>query len=87
MGEEINGVKIKEVTEHISERIIERNIGIFDLVDGVKNPLEIGDIKFDSKNRPSFKVISKKVTFYINPEKGSITTVHKTGNSTLKKLK
>ena len=87
VGEEINGVEIKEITEHISERMVERNIKISDFIDGFKNPLEIGDTKLDSKNRASFKVISEKVTFYINPEKGSITTIHKTGSSKAKKLK
>ena len=87
LGKEINGVEIKEITEHISERMVERNIKLFDFVDGFNNPLDVGKVKLDTKGRPSFKVISAKVTFYINPEKGSVTTIHKTGSSKIKKIK
>lgn len=87
VGKEVNGVKIKEITEHISERLLQRNIKTSDLIHAVDNPLFFEKVKYDKKNRPSFKIISEKATFYVNPIEGKITTLHKTSSSVVKKYK
>ncbi|PKY92993.1 hypothetical protein [Facklamia hominis] len=87
LGEEINGVKIKDVSEHFAERSVERGLKASDILDALNRPLEIGDIKYDSQDRPSFKVIGEKATFYINPDTGNLTTSHKTSSYRIKKLK
>lgn len=87
MDKEINGIKIKEVSDHISERMLQRGLKPTDLINSINNPLDISGIKYDTESRPSFKVIGEKATFYVNPENGTITTIHKTSSKKVKKLK
>lgn len=56
-------------------------------INALENPLDVGPIKYDDKNRPSFKVIGEKTTLYINPKSGNLTTSHRTSSKKSKKLK
>lgn len=87
LNEKINGVKIKDVSEHFAERAILRKLDVNDIVDTLKNPLKTTDIKYDAENRPSFKIIGEKSTISINPKNGNMITAHKTHSKLLKKLK
>lgn len=86
-GKEVNGVKIKKVSKHVSERAVLRNLNASDIVDTIDNPLKITEIKYDSLNRPSFNVIGEKSTVSINPKNGNVITAHKTHTKVIKKLK
>lgn len=87
IGTVVNGIKITEVGEHIISRTYARNINFEDIQDSLKNYLECGTIKTDSKGRKSFAVVGEKVTIYINPDTGKITTAHSTSSNKAKKLK
>lgn len=84
---EVNGVKIKNVSKHVSERAILRGLKASDIVDTIDNPLKITEVKYDSLNRPSFNVIGEKSTVSINPKNGNVITAHKTHTKVIKKLK
>lgn len=86
-GKEINGTKIKNISKHVSERAVLRDLKPSDIVDTINNPLKITEIKYDSINRPSFNVIGEKSTVSINPKNGNVITAHKTHARVIKKLK
>ncbi len=87
IGHTVNGIEIKEVSEHLIDRVRQREIKLDDIVETLNNQLDCGKIKYDEQERPSFKAIGEKTTLYINPESGIITTVHKTHAKTAAKLK
>lgn len=87
VGHIVNDVEIKDITGHLVDRIRERKIELDDVIDTLKNPLKYGKIVYDELGRPSFKTIGEKSTLYINPESGTITTIHKTHTKTAEKLK
>lgn len=87
LGEKVNNIEIKNVSFHFAEKIIERNLVANDVIETVKNPLKFSEIKYDNKNRSSFKVIGEKSTVTINPENGNMVTAHKTHSKLIKKIK
>lgn len=87
LRKEVNGVKIKNISKHVSERAVLRGLNASDIVDTIDSPLKITEVKYDSLNRPSFNVIGEKSTVSINPKNGNIITVHKTHTKVVKKLK
>lgn len=87
LGQNVNGVKIKNISEHTAERVILRDLNIDEILDAINNPIKIENIKYDAQNRPSFKVIGEKTTVYINPKNGAITTMHKTSSKLVRKMK
>lgn len=81
-------ISAQQDTIHFVERLIERHISNNTFIESIKSkPLLVGDVKYDEKNRPSHKVVYDKATFYVNPDNGNITTIHKTHTKTAKKLK
>lgn len=86
-GLNINGIKIAQISEHIIARTYARSINFIDVEDALKNPLDFGKIRTDTKRRRSFKVIGEKVTIAVNPDTRKITTVHPTHTKTAEKLK
>lgn len=87
IGKNVNGTEIKEISDHLIDRIIDRKVELDDILDSLNNSLYYGKIVYDKENRPSFKCIGEKATLYINPDTGNITTTHKTHTKTAKKLK
>lgn len=87
VGLEVNGTQINSISDHVIHRMSERSISSDDILDAISHPLKIGDIKIDSEGRPSFSIIGKKATLYINSETGVMTTTHATHSKTAKKLK
>lgn len=87
LGKEVNDIKIKDVSFHFAEKVIKRSLKADDIIETINNPLKIDKIKYDSENRPSFKVIGEKSTININPENGNMITAHKTHSKLIKKLK
>lgn len=87
LGEKVNNVVIKDVSFHFAEKVIKRNLVSNDIIETIKTPLKFSEIKYDYKNRPSFKVIGAKSTVTINPENGNMVTAHKTHSKLIKKIK
>lgn len=77
--------EIKGVSNHIIDKKWERNMHIKDLKDAFSNPLHYGNITYNKENKPSIKIIGKKVTVYINPNTEILTTWHPTHSKTRKK--
>lgn len=87
IGLKANGVQIQGASDHVVQRMQERSVSPESIVDALENPLEIGEIKWDDKGRPSFRVTGEKATLYINPETGVVVTTHSTHSKLAKKLK
>ena len=87
VGSKVNEIEIQDVSKHLIDRVRQREINLNDIIDTLNNQLECGKIRYDEQNRPSFKVIGEKTTLYINPENGTITTVHRTHRKTAERLK
>lgn len=81
-----NGVRVTSWSEHSFDRVAERHVTRDEVVDALKNPLDIGSIKTDDKGRRSQRFIGRDATVNVNPDNGVITTVWRTGTSTRKKL-
>lgn len=86
-GNILNNTEISDISMHLVDRVRQRKIELYDIVDTLKNPLEYGNISYNKDNKPSFKVIGEKCTLYVNPESGIISTIHKTHSKTAEKLK
>ncbi|MGN1222258.1 MAG: phage minor capsid protein, partial [Christensenellales bacterium] len=81
-------INAKQDTIHLVERLTERRISNNTFIDSIKSkPLQVGDVKYDEQNRPSHKIVYDKVTLYVNPENGNITTIHRTHSRIANKLK
>lgn len=74
-----NNIKIKDVSKHLVDRAVERKVETQTIIDALKNPLEIKEIKYDEHGRPSQKFIGKDTSVVINPSTGNVATTHKTG--------
>lgn len=74
-----NNIKIKDVSKHLVDRAVERKVETQTIIDALKNPLEIKEVKYDEYGRPSQKFIGKDTSVVINPSTGNIATTHKTG--------
>lgn len=74
-----NSIKIKDVSKHLVDRAVERKVETQTIIDALKNPLEIKEVKYDEYGRPSQKFIGKDTSVVINPSTGNIATTHKTG--------
>jgi len=46
----------------------------------LKNPLNIGKIKYDKQNRPSVEYIGNNARVQVNPETGNVITVWRTSS-------
>lgn len=87
IGYSIRGVEIQGITDHLLERMVERNVSTSDIISTIEEPLKISDTKYNDHGAPSFEVIGEKSTFAINPNSGIIITTHKTHRKLIKKLK
>ena len=81
-----NGILIKQKSNHLEVRLKERSITLEEVIDSLKNPLEICDIEVDDDGKKSQKFIGEKATTSINPETGVIITVWRTGKRTIRKI-
>lgn len=80
----IENIKGYVVTQHLLERINQRELLIEDIVDAIVNPLFVDNVKF-TNGKPSIKQIGKNVTVYLNPNEKTIPTAHRTSTRTRKK--
>ncbi len=80
-----NGVTVRGLSKHMLERASERNVSAEAINDALQNPLHIGEIKTDGLGRKSQRFIGKSATVNVNPETGTVSTIWKTGQRTVKK--
>ena len=74
-----------QMSAHMGDRLIEREIAIKDVKDTIVNPQFQSDVKVDELGRSSYKIIGKNATITVNPSTSVVTTVWKTGTKTRKK--
>ncbi len=74
-------------TEHLKERLSERNIKRIFIAETLLKPLSKSDIRYDQRGRPSITYYGSNVTLYLNPENGKIISVHKTRKNIRNKFK
>ena len=82
-----NGITISYISSHSNERAIEREISNQEIIDALKTPLYVSDVKFDNQGRPSQRFIGQHATVNINPDTGTVTTIWRTGKNTVKKYR
>lgn len=80
-----NGIFVTSVTSHAADQASARKVTAKEIVDAMKKPLYIREVKTDDLGRRSQRFIGKRATININPDSGVITTVWPTGTSTRKK--
>ncbi len=85
IGLKNGNIEIKDVSQHLFERKIFRDIPYEDMADAFTNPLNIDTIKVGEKGRKSIRYIGRKATITVNPDNNTITTVWKTGKDKIKK--
>ncbi|GHU61608.1 hypothetical protein FACS1894123_01250 [Bacteroidia bacterium] len=76
----------ESTSQHAVQRMWERNVSMDGINDAMKNPLKIGDVKFDSQGRPSVTYIGTETTVVVNPETGTIITVYPTSTQRLNNI-
>lgn len=82
-----NGMKISRMSDHALTRTHDRNVTQEGIIDAIKTPNEIGNIKYDRQKRPSRDFIGEDVTAAVNPETGEIASVWHTGSRHKKRHK
>ena len=75
-----------KVTQHGVLRKIEREVKSCDILDALKNPLKIGNIKIDNLGRASQRYIGFGAEVAINPYTKKILSTNKIGRKKLKRL-
>lgn len=84
-----NGVLVTALSIHALDRSQEesRQVTVEGIFDALQKPLNRDSIKtrYDSKGRPSQRLIGKKATVNINPDNGVITTVWLTSHKEIRK--
>lgn len=81
-----NGVVVSSLSKHIIERINNRTIPIENIIDALRHPLDVGEIKTDNLGRKSQRFIGRYATVNVNPETHVAATVWRTGSYTIKAI-
>jgi hypothetical protein len=76
---------VKGVKGHFVDRLIERGIDANDIIDALKEPLHITEVKLNDKQEPSIQFIGDKVTVAYNPDTDIAVTGWKTGEARRRK--
>jgi hypothetical protein len=75
----INGIPIRSVSPHVADRAAERKISVNEILDAIKKPLDITDIKIRNDGKRSQNFIGSEATVSVNPDTGKLITTRKTG--------
>jgi RHS repeat-associated protein len=75
------------VTEHGVQQKINREVRSADELQALKDPLKVGEVKIDSKGRPSQRYVGEKAETVINPETKKIVSVNPTSSKKAERLK
>ena len=74
------------LAKHGLNRAIERNVSTPSILDAVKNPLQIKNLKVDSMGRESQRFIGSKASVVVNPNTGKVVSVNPTSTQKVKSL-
>lgn len=74
-------------TKHSLNQKINRQVKSKDELDAIRNPLDVGPIKIDSKGRPSQRFVGEKAEVAINPETGKAVSINPTSSKKAARLK
>jgi len=85
-AEGVAKLTVKGFTGHAVDQAINRGVKPGQILDAIKNPLKIGEVKVDSLGRSSQKIVGQNATLAINPDAGKIVTVYPTSSKTAEKL-
>ncbi len=80
------GKAITRVTEDFANRVIERGIRPGAILDALRRPLRVRDVKIDELGRPSQQIIGREATVVQNPETGDLITTWQTSTKTRTRL-
>ncbi|MGE5627818.1 MAG: minor capsid protein [Solirubrobacterales bacterium] len=80
------GLDINSVSEHLTERAIQRKVSAIEARDALINPLKIGKI-VSKENGNSQEFVGEFARVIINPDTGNIITIWKTSSKLRTKLK
>lgn len=78
IGLRVNGVTVTEISDHVIERMAQRNVEIEGIIDALEKPLKIKPTKYNEKGQPSFVVVGRKATVAVNPQTGKLTATYPT---------
>ncbi|PCH13878.1 NAD(+)--arginine ADP-ribosyltransferase EFV [Streptococcus parauberis] len=79
-----DNIQIKSITNHLLERMTEREVLKNDVISALNEPLRITKDKI-KENGISRKYIGKEASVVVNPETGSVVTTHKTSRKIVRK--
>lgn len=71
--------KVKNISIHFVNQAHDRKVHPMDIVNALKAPLDIGDLKLYDLGRKSVRFIGENATIEINPDTNNLVTVWKTG--------
>lgn len=84
LSKNVSEPDITRLTDHVKQRITERDVSLDDIYDTLANPLYVGDVR---KKDGAYQVIGLKATVGVSAFDGTIATCWKTGRRTLKRIK
>lgn len=79
-------LSIKGLTSHAVDQAINRGVKPAQIVDAIKSPLKIAEVKVDALGRASQKIVGATATIVVNPATGKIVTVYPTSAKVAEKL-
>ena len=71
-----NGISIKGFTKHGINRTIERKVSPNSILEAIKKPIKVNDVKTDGLGRQSQRLNGNKASVVINPQTGKIVSVN-----------
>lgn len=80
-----NGLITCRMSDHTGDRADLRKISTKDILDAIEKTLHTNDVTYDTQKRPSQRYIGRYAVVNLNPIDGTICTVWKTGQRTVKK--
>lgn len=75
-----------EPGSHVSDQSSGRFVSDPEMLDALKNPLKITDVKYDNLGRPSQQYIGKDATVAVNPATKQMITAWRTSSKLASKL-
>lgn len=77
---------IKGMTGHAVDQAINRGVKPIQILDAVKNPLKVAEVKVDALGRASQKVVGQTATVIVNPTTSKVVTIYPTSTKVAEKL-
>jgi hypothetical protein len=79
--------KVLSLGKHYLDQKINRTIRSVDVMDAIKNPLQVKGVRLDANGRPSQQMVGERATVVQNPESGALVTTWPTSSKTAEKLR